>query len=204
MHKKYIVSVLITTILIQLYGCYSMRDISKDELAKLKRVGDINNLIERFYDDLVICTANENHAKELAELWANLAAVQQIIAPERFNFAPEGKDWQSFVRKKISKKNNLLLVMHKKDDVEIRGFLYLQTVTIPSSDLILKGIVEDIYTKPQYRRQEVAFKLLDTATHWAQSQNIKQILPYFSAAFCMFATNILAFFIECSAGSRFA
>ena len=146
-----------------------------NELAKLKRVGDINNLIERFYDDLVVSSANENHVKELAELWANLATVQQIIAPERFNFAPHGKDWQSFVRNKISKRNNLLLVVHKKDDMEIRGFLYLQTVTIPSSDLILKGIIEDIYTKPQYRKQEVAFKLLDTATHWAQSQNIKQI-----------------------------
>src|SRR3989304_3972199 len=41
MHKKYIVSVLITTILIQLYGCYSMRDISKDELAGLQDGGDL-------------------------------------------------------------------------------------------------------------------------------------------------------------------
>jgi hypothetical protein len=41
MHKKYIVSVLIPTLLIQLYGCYSMQDISKDELAGLKDGGDL-------------------------------------------------------------------------------------------------------------------------------------------------------------------
>jgi hypothetical protein len=41
MHKKYIVSVLISALLIQLYGCYSMQDISKDELAGLKDDGDL-------------------------------------------------------------------------------------------------------------------------------------------------------------------
>ena len=41
MRKKYIVSVLISTLLIQLYGCYSMQDISKDELAGLKNGGDL-------------------------------------------------------------------------------------------------------------------------------------------------------------------
>jgi hypothetical protein len=41
MHKKYIVSVLIPALLIQLYGCYSMQDISKDEIAGLKDGGDL-------------------------------------------------------------------------------------------------------------------------------------------------------------------
>ena len=146
-----------------------------NELAKLIKVGDINNSIQKLYGDLLVCTANESHVKELGELWANLAAVQQIVAPDRYNFLPEGKDWQSFVRKKIARKNNLLLVMHKKDDLEIKGFLYLQTIMVPSSELILKGLIEDIYTKPQYRKQYVAFKLLDTATEWSLSQNIKQV-----------------------------
>jgi hypothetical protein len=41
MRKKCIISVLITTLLIQLYGCYSMQDISKDEIAGLKDGGDL-------------------------------------------------------------------------------------------------------------------------------------------------------------------
>jgi hypothetical protein len=41
MHKKYIASVLIPALLIQLYGCYSMQDITKDEMAGLKDGGDL-------------------------------------------------------------------------------------------------------------------------------------------------------------------
>ena len=41
MCKKYIVSVLISALLIQLYGCYSMKEISNDELAGLKDGGDL-------------------------------------------------------------------------------------------------------------------------------------------------------------------
>ena len=41
MRKKYIVSVLIPALLIQLYGCYSMKEISKDEMAGLKEGGDL-------------------------------------------------------------------------------------------------------------------------------------------------------------------
>ena len=146
-----------------------------DELANLKKITDIDNCIEKAFDDLVVCSANDSHVSEIAELWANLACVQQIFAPERYNFVTEGKDWQSFVRKKLSKKNNLLLVAYKNGHSEIKGFLYLQTVTLPSSDLILKGIIEDIYTKPQHRKQGIAFRLLDVALDWASNQNIKQV-----------------------------
>src|SRR3989339_1793814 len=41
MRKKYIVSVLIPSLLIQLYGCYSMKEISKDEIVELKEEGDL-------------------------------------------------------------------------------------------------------------------------------------------------------------------
>jgi len=41
MHKKYIISVLIPALLIQLFGCYSMRDLSKGEIAELKEGGDL-------------------------------------------------------------------------------------------------------------------------------------------------------------------
>jgi hypothetical protein len=41
MCKKYIVSVLITALLIQLYGCYSIQDIPKDEIAELKNGDDL-------------------------------------------------------------------------------------------------------------------------------------------------------------------
>lgn len=148
---------------------------NNEALANLKKISAIDNYIEQTFEDLVICSANESHVKEIAELWANLACVQQIFAPERYNFVSEGKDWNSFVRKKLSKKNNLLLVMHKKGDIEVRGFLYLQTVTLPSSDLVLKAVIEDVYTKPQYRKQEVATKMLNIAVDWALSQNIKHI-----------------------------
>lgn len=41
MRKKYIVSVLIPASLIQFYGCYSMKELSKEEIAGLKEGGDI-------------------------------------------------------------------------------------------------------------------------------------------------------------------
>ena len=41
MCKKYFISILIPALLIQLYGCYSMQDISKDELTGLTDEGDI-------------------------------------------------------------------------------------------------------------------------------------------------------------------
>lgn len=41
MCKKYIVLVLIPLLLIQLYGCYSMREIFKDEIEGLKEGGDL-------------------------------------------------------------------------------------------------------------------------------------------------------------------
>ncbi len=146
-----------------------------DELANLKNINEVNNFISRDFSDLRICTAGEEHVKEIAELWANLASVQQIFAPERYNFKAEGQDWQSFVRRKLAKKHNLLLVAHKINDVEVKGFLYLQTIVIPSSDLILKGVIEEIYTKPQYRKQGIASKLLNISLEWSLSQSIRQI-----------------------------
>lgn len=41
MRKKYIITVLIPALLIQLCGCYSMQEISKDELTGLKEGGDL-------------------------------------------------------------------------------------------------------------------------------------------------------------------
>ena len=41
MRKKYIVSVLIPSLLIQLCSCYSMKEISKDEIAELKEEGNL-------------------------------------------------------------------------------------------------------------------------------------------------------------------
>jgi hypothetical protein len=41
MRKKYIVSVLIPALLVQLCGCYSMKEISKDEMTGLKEGGDL-------------------------------------------------------------------------------------------------------------------------------------------------------------------
>ena len=41
MCKKYIVFVLIPALIIQLYGCYSLREISKDEMVGLKEGGDL-------------------------------------------------------------------------------------------------------------------------------------------------------------------
>ena len=148
---------------------------ASDELANLKRISDVENFVKVDFDDLRICTAGEEHVKEIAELWANLASVQQISAPERYNFKAEGKDWQAFVRRKLAKKHNLLLVIHKTGSMEVRGFLYLQTIVIPSSDLVLKGVIEEVYTKPQYRKQGIGSKLLEVALEWASSQNIKQI-----------------------------
>ena len=146
-----------------------------DELANLKNINELDNNISFIEGDLVICTASEEHVKEIAELWANLASIQQIYAPERYNFIPEGKDWQTFVRRKMKKSHNLLLVAHNKNNHEIKGFLYLQAITIPSSNLVLKGVIEDLYTKPQYRRQNIASALLNVSILWALKQNIKQI-----------------------------
>lgn len=149
--------------------------LASDEVANLKRVSDIDNFISRTFNNLIINNASDNHVKEIAELWANLATIQQIISPARYNFKLEGKDWQVFVRKKLSKNNNLLLVAHDNNSSEIKGFLYLQTVTLPLSNLILKGVIEEIYTKPQHRKAGIANKLLEVAIEWANSQNVKQI-----------------------------
>ena len=146
-----------------------------DELANLKNINELDNNINFIDGDLVVCTANETHVKEIAELWANLASIQQMYAPERYNFLPEGKDWRAFVRRKMEKNHNLLLVSHNKNSEEIKGFLYLQAITIPSSDLVLKGVIEDIYTKPQYRRQDIASTLLNVSITWGLKQNIKQL-----------------------------
>lgn len=146
-----------------------------DELANLKKVSEINNKVSTHFDKLVICSANESHVREVAELWANLASIQQMFLSDKYNFKHEGKDWRAFVRRKLSKNQNLLLVAHEAGSSEIKGFLYLQTITLPSSDLVLKAVIEDIYTKPQYRKQGIATKLLDTVLEWACSQNIKQV-----------------------------
>ena len=148
---------------------------SSDELANLKNINELDNNVTCIDGDLIVCTANDSHVKEIAELWANLASIQQMYAPERYNFLPEGKDWQVVVRRKMEKTHNLLLVAHNKNSAEIKGFLYLQSITIPSSDLVLKGVIEDIYTKPQYRRQDVASALLNVGIFWALKQKIKQI-----------------------------
>lgn len=145
------------------------------ELANLKKISEINNQIKSQFENLLITNAKESHIKEVAELWANLASIQQISLPDRYNFRQEGKDWREFVRRKLNKNHNLLLVAHEVGSIEVKGFLYLQTITLPSSDLVLKGVIEDIYTKPQYRKQGIATKLLDVAMNWAQSQGIKQV-----------------------------
>ena len=146
-----------------------------DELANLKNINELDNNISFIEGNLVVSTANEEHVKEIAELWANLATIQQIYAPDRYNFLPEGKDWRAFVRRKMEKTHNLLLVAHDKNEHEIKGFLYLQAITIPSSNLVLKGVIEDIYTKPQYRRQDIASTLLKVSIAWSLKQNIKQL-----------------------------
>ena len=146
-----------------------------DELANLKNINELDNKISFIDGDLITCTANEEHVNEIAELWANLASIQHLYAPERYNFLPEGKDWRAFVRRKMEKNHNLLLVSHNKNSREVKGFLYLQAITIPLSDLVLKGVIEDIYTKPQYRRQDIASTLLNVAIAWTLKQKIKQI-----------------------------
>ena len=148
---------------------------ASDELANLKKIDEVENFISCDFDTLRVCTANEEHVKEVAELWANLASIQQVFAPDRYNFIPEGKDWRAFVRRKLAKSHNLLLVAHEIGSAEVKGFLYLQAIVIPSSDLVLKGVIEDIYTKPQYRKQSVASKMLNVSLDWACKQNIKQI-----------------------------
>ena len=146
-----------------------------DKLANLKSITELDNNVSFTDGNLVVSTANESHVKEVAELWANLASIQHMYAPERYNFLPEGKDWRAFVRRKMEKNHNLLLVTHDKGSTEIKGFLYLQAITLPSSDLVLKGVIEDIYTKPQYRRQDIASTVLTTALKWSLKQKIKQV-----------------------------
>src|SRR3989338_1042970 len=97
-----------------------------DKLANLKNINELDNNVSFTEGNLVISTASEEHVKEIAELWANLATIQQIYAPERYNFLPEGKDWRAFVRRKMEKNHNLLLVAYDKGSAEIKGFLYLQ------------------------------------------------------------------------------
>ena len=41
MYKNYIASILIPALLIQLCGCYSVKELSKDEIAELKVGGDL-------------------------------------------------------------------------------------------------------------------------------------------------------------------
>ena len=146
-----------------------------DELANLKKVSDINNYVNCQIGELVIESASPLHIKELSELWANLASIQQLVAPETYNFKNVEKNWQLLVSEKFLKNSNILLVAHNNNDNEIRGFLYMQTIKIPSSELVVKGVVEDIYTKPQYRKQGIASKLLDVALDWASKQHIKHV-----------------------------
>lgn len=127
------------------------------------------------FGDIVVCNADESHIREVAELWANLASIQQISAPAKYNFSLEVKNWQKFVKDKISKKDNLLLVAHREGDPEIRGFLYLQTIKAPPLEIILKTAIEDLYIKPQYRRQEIATKLLNVAITCLEKNSILQL-----------------------------
>ena len=129
--------------------------------------------VSESFNGLVICSASDSHISEIAELWANLASIQQIYAPERYSFKGEGKDWRAFVRRKLSKEENLLLVVHDLGSKEIKGFLYLQCVKLPNSNVVVKGVIEDIYTKPQYRRMEIATKLLNVALKWAGKNGLK-------------------------------
>lgn len=149
--------------------------IDETELAKLVNISQIQNYICKNYGELVISSANESHINELGELWANHAAIQQLSAPDRYDFKFVKQDWREFVRNKLNKKHHLLLVVQNKGEYEVKGFLYLQIITIPSSELVLKGVIEDIYTKPQYRKQGIATKLLDTAVDWSIKNCIKQI-----------------------------
>ena len=150
-------------------------DIHPEEPANLKKVSEVNNQVDIFFEELQITSANETHVREVAELWANLASIQQLHAPERFSFKNEIKDWQIFVRRKLEKKYNLLLVALNQGKTEVKGFLYLQIITLPSSDFVLKGIIEDLYVKPQYSNEGIATYLLDVSCEWALSQSIEQI-----------------------------
>ena len=151
------------------------RFVQDSKLAQLKSVEQIDNLVHVIEDELVICSMNDNYISEVAELWANLAAIQQVQAPDRYSFKEEQKNWRVFVKNKMEKKQNLFLVVHSRNDLEIRGILYLQTITLPSSNFVLKGIIEDIYTKPQYRRQGIAKLMLNVAFNWAKKQKVKEV-----------------------------
>lgn len=149
--------------------------IKQDEPANLGSITEIDNEISCEFGELVISNIKEEHIPEVAELWANHATIQQINAPDRYSFKMEGKDWRAFVRRKMAKKQNLLLAVTKKGDSEVRGFLYLQAITIPSSNLVLKGVIEDLYTKPQHRRQGIATNMLQVAMAWGRKQKIRNI-----------------------------
>jgi GNAT superfamily N-acetyltransferase len=148
---------------------------SSEELANLKNVNQIDNSFHAEIGDLEITSAKEEHINELAELWANLATIQRLNMPDRFSFEGEGKNWREFVKKKIDRKQNLFLVIKKKGEYEVRGFLYLQSIKLPMSELILKGIIEDVYIKPQYRKQGLASLLMNAALDWSSQHNIKQV-----------------------------
>ena len=144
-------------------------------IAGLKSVNELDKNISFTFENLIITNANESHINEIAELWANHASIQQIHAPARYNFKLEKSDWREFVKNKLNKKQNLLLVAHDKGSAEIKGFLYLQIITIPSSELILKAVIEDIYTKPQYRKQGIATRLLNVALDFSSKYSVKHV-----------------------------
>ena len=54
---------------------------ASDKLANLKSITELDNNISFVEGNLVVSTANESHVKEVAELWANLASIQQMYAP---------------------------------------------------------------------------------------------------------------------------
>lgn len=146
-----------------------------EQVIQLKNINDIDKDVYFEFGDLIISSVKEEHMSELAELWANHATIQQIFAPNRYNFRFEGKNWRDFVRRKMDKNQNLLLVATKKGSPEVVGFLYFQSLTIPPSDFIVKGVIEDIYTKPHHRKQSIATNMLKSAMTWAEKHNILSV-----------------------------
>jgi hypothetical protein len=137
MRKKYILSVLINALLIQLYGCYSMKEISNYEMAGLKDGGD---LILHTKDSTIYFFEESNYHISNDSLYGKGYA--------KFSDAPEFK----LVKKGAVALTNIKTIQQDELNLVTTGFLiggilvvviagililFPSTDTVPTTDIYL-------------------------------------------------------------------
>ena len=121
---------------------------------------------------MIIRKATEKDTQEILvmmkELFLTWDAIDPIDKIDESWF--KSKDAIDFINQEINDKNMLFLIAEEK---EIAGYLLAKIENRPALKEKNLGLIDELYIKPNYRKQALGKQLTEKALEWFKEKNLK-------------------------------